>query len=198
MADAADYSRVVLVDMDGVLADFDGAVLEELGPKCPGIRRPTKSHRMRLEFEQYADQIRDVTSAPGFFRNLKPMPDALDGWQRLIALDYQPRICSSPLGSHPDCEQEKRDWLTAFLGQKIAEEAYIVANKCACPGIALIDDIPAIECAGATWHHIVFDQPYNRQSPSPYRLCGWGDERLPRLLGKQREPGGCECGQPRS
>ena len=182
MAATADNTRIVLVDMDGVLADFDRAVIEALRPTCPDIQPPTTSHRIRSQNPQYEAEIRQVTGAPGFFRDLKPIDGAFEGWQRLKDLGYHPRICSSPLVWHTQCEQEKRAWLTAHLGPDVAEEAHIVQNKCTCPGLALIDDIPALACAPAPWPHIVFDHPYNRAAPSPHRLHGWHDEALPKLL----------------
>jgi hypothetical protein len=44
-----DYSRTVLVEMDGVLADLDRAVYEALWLTCPDVRLPTTSHRIRLQ-----------------------------------------------------------------------------------------------------------------------------------------------------
>jgi len=178
----ADSSQVVLVDMDGVLADFDLAVVEALKPTCPDIHVGPSSHRMHLAFPAYAEQIRAVASARGFFRGLKPIEDALAGWRLLEELGYRPRICSSPLVSHPDCEGEKRAWLAETLGEQVAREAHIVRDKCPCPGFALIDDIPSMECASSGWRHIVFDKTYNQQSQAPYRLRGWLDPNLPDLL----------------
>jgi 5'-nucleotidase len=177
-----DNAQVILVDMDGVLADFDRAVVETLRPRCPEIELPTTSHRIRLQFPQYAAEIKAVTSATGFFRDLEPIKGALDGWQRLKDLGYHPRICSSPLFWHKECEQEKRAWLAAHLGPDVAAEAHIVDDKCHCPGLALIDDIPELTCGPAPWPHIVFDHPYNRHAGSPHRLRGWDDPALPDLL----------------
>jgi 5'-nucleotidase len=179
-----DNSRVVLVDMDGVLADFDRAVYEALWLECPDIQLPTTSHRIRLQNPKYDAEIRAVTSAPGFFRDLPPIDGALKGWERLVDLGYHPRICSSPLVSHQACELEKRAWLTEHLGSDVAAEAHIVANKCECPGLALIDDIPELTCGPAPWPHIVFDQAYNRSASSPHRLRGWRDPALEALLTK--------------
>ena len=178
----ADSSLVVLVDMDGVLADFDRAVIEALKPTCPDIRVSAHSHRLHRAFPAYAEQIKTVTSARGFFSGLKPVQHAVAGWRLLAELGYQPRICSSPLAAHPDCEAEKRGWLADLLGEQAAFEAYIVRDKCSCPGIALIDDIPSVECEPSDWEHIVFDMPYNQQSPSARRLRGWLDPKLPDLL----------------
>jgi 5'-nucleotidase len=179
-----DNARVVLVDMDGVLADFDRGVFEALVPTCPDLRLPTTSHRIRLQNPQYDAEIRAVTKAPGFFRDLRPIDAALDGWQRLLDLGYHPRICSSPLVSSTTCEDEKRGWLREHLGADVAAEAHIVQNKCECPGLALIDDIPEVTCGPAPWPHIVFDHAYNRHAPSPHRLRGWRDPELEPLLAK--------------
>jgi len=184
-----DLSNVVLVDMDGVLADFDRHVVELLGVACPELCTATTRTDFYLKqaYPQYAEQIRAVTSAPGFFASLPLIDDAQEGWERIKQAGFVPRICSAPLVSHDACADEKRAWLAVHFGDAVAEEAIIDGRKDAHPGIALIDDRPYLRGSDeAQWQHIVFDTAYNRQIRAP-RLCGWLDPDLPRLLADARE-----------
>src|SRR5262249_42480455 len=136
-----------------------------------------------LAFPEYATQIREVTSAVGFFSGLPPIQNALDGWKRIEDLGYRPRICSSPLNAHPDCEAEKRAWTSGLLGKQAAQDAYITRDKIGVHGLGSISVIPWIEGnKKASWQHVVFDMPYNSNSPIGWRLRGWDDRNLPDLL----------------
>lgn len=86
---------VVLVDMDGVLADFDAAVLDRLPP---GVARVARTHLYLAEdHPEHLTRVESITSRPDFFLELPLVGHALQGWQRLIDAGYRPRICSAPL-----------------------------------------------------------------------------------------------------
>ncbi|MES2971245.1 MAG: hypothetical protein V4702_02920 [Patescibacteria group bacterium] len=181
---------IVWVDMDGVLADFGQGVELELPPHIP-IVRPRKNLYLDLDYPEYSAVVLGIIRAPGFYRKLPPIESALEGWQRLIDLEYDPRVLSSPLQANPACSTEKRDWLKSHFvphfGRKVVDQALFVKDKSSQRGIALIDDHPAIPGAeAADWQHLVFDQPYNAQVETEFRLHGWNDPQLPELLERAR------------
>ena len=178
--------QIVLVDMDGVLADFDGAseaFLRQNYPHVPVAQR--QSFYFRDDYIDTTHQaiLNDLHTSQFFFRDLPEVPGAIEGWQRIIDLGYEPRICSSPLTSNEWCKAEKLEWVEQHLGEEALKTAVITSDKEQVAGIALIDDRPVIKNADqATWQHIVFHQPYNQHIDTDLRLRDWYDENLSAIL----------------
>ncbi|XP_074245058.1 5'(3')-deoxyribonucleotidase, cytosolic type isoform X1 [Saimiri boliviensis] len=106
----------VLVDMDGVLADFETGLLRgfrDRFPREPHV--PLEQRRGFLAREQYralrpdlADKVASVYEAPGFFLDLEPIPGALDAVREMNDLpDTEVFICTSPLLKYDHCVGEK-------------------------------------------------------------------------------------------
>lgn len=179
---------VVLVDMDGVLADFDAELIARIKLRHPHIPllQTQQSFYFSQDYPEYEDDIRNLSDEEGFFASLPLIDHAIEGWQRIIDLGYHPRICSSPKHTNPYSESEKIIWLRRHMvpifGPSIADEAIITKDKHLCDGIALIDDRPEVRSTDeASWQHIIFDRPFNKRTALP-RLNGWRDENLAALL----------------
>lgn len=179
-------SKTVLVDMDGVLADFDGATEAFLRKNHPSVTIAARTNfYFRDDYPDISHQaiINELHGSKGFFQALPPVPHATEGWQRLIDLGYEPRICSSPLAIHEWCKEEKLQWLQIHLGAAAAEAAIIDSKKELYNAIALIDDRPVVKNADvASWQHVLFDQPYNAHIDTKLRLRGWQDPQLGSIL----------------
>jgi 5'-nucleotidase len=177
----------VLLDMDGVLVDWDAGFRREwarFGHDPSKIDRK-KSYAME---DCVAPELRSaaiaVMSQPGFFRDLPPMAGAVEAVEEMIERGFSVLICTSPLPSNPTCPQDKIAWVRKHLGhiefrdqhnnaKKLDAQDIIVMtrDKTFVMGDVLIDDKPLIQgCMRPTWEHIVFGAPYN-ELPS-------GDERL--------------------
>lgn len=177
---------IVLIDMDGVLADFDGATQAHLQTPEIGIPlQPRSNFYYRDDYPDttHVDVINKLHASQHFFRNLPPIPGALEGWQRIEELGYTPRICSSPLHTNEWCKSEKLEWIGQHLGEAAMRDAIIDSRKELYHGIALIDDRPVIKNADqATWQHVVFDATYNHDITTDLRLRGWSDTELEKIL----------------
>jgi 5'-nucleotidase len=178
--------NIVLVDMDGVLADFDAAVLGQLPPV---IERVARTHFYIAEdYPRHVAHVEAITSHQDFFRNLPLVDNALQGWQRLVDAGYNPRICSAPLSRNNQSVQGKLAWLRRHFvpcfGERVVTEAIIDQEKNRYRGLALIDDRPEVDTNNGqtTWCHVVFDHPYNRQSSAALRIQGWDDPHLEDIL----------------
>jgi 5'-nucleotidase len=177
-----------LVDMDGVLAGFDYEVERQLALHHPDIVIPPQRTNFYIsaDYPDHLELVRGISDQEGFFAELPLIEGAIEGWHRIMACGFTPRICSSPISTNPYCEAEKLDWLKRHLvpefGSWVIEQAIITKEKEKVDGVALFDDRPEVANAeDARWQHIVFDQPYNRHIALP-RLRGWLDPNLPQLL----------------
>ncbi|XP_022379078.1 5'(3')-deoxyribonucleotidase, cytosolic type isoform X2 [Enhydra lutris kenyoni] len=108
----------VLVDMDGVLADFEGGLLRGFRRRFPGEPHVALEERRGfLAREQYralrpdlGDKVASVYEAPGFFLDLEPIPGALEAMLEMNNMqDTEVFICSSPLLKYQHCVGEKEE-----------------------------------------------------------------------------------------
>lgn len=96
----------LFLDLDGVLADFDGHYEQHFGVRLP----------------------RSVADPPGmwenirrhgrFYRDMPPMSDALELWTAVAYL--RPTILTGvSYAEVPEAEQHKREWLAEHLGADV-------------------------------------------------------------------------------
>jgi len=193
---AETLSQKVLVDMDGVLFDFDGEVRRRLEVRYPDIQPlqldPPDFYTANNYAKDYQDRVWAISNEQGFVANLPLVDGALLGWERLLAAGYIPQICSTLLPERyaPHCKQEKlaalEDHFVPNFGAWVVETALFTPDKHLARGMALIDDRPAPikHSEEATWEHVIFDRACNRtpESKDYVRLHGWSDPELPEKL----------------
>ncbi|XP_075846182.1 5'(3')-deoxyribonucleotidase, cytosolic type isoform X3 [Microtus pennsylvanicus] len=144
----------VLVDMDGVLADFESGLLQGFRRRFPGEPHvPLEQRRGFLASEQYralrpdlAEKLASVYEAPGFFLNLEPIPGAVDALREMNDMqDTEVFICSSPLRKYDHCVGEKYRWVEQNLGPQFVERIILTRDKTVVMGDLLIDDKDTIQ-----------------------------------------------------
>ena len=159
---------LILLDQDGVLADFEHAFLNAWRERYPDI--PPVEYQNRTSFyilENYPAELRPLAeaiyTAPGFIRNLPPVPGSLEAVKELLALGMDIRICTSPLSQFENCVAEKYLWVEKHLGRAATNRLILTKDKTLIQGDLLIDDKPEIKGAvRPRWKHILYDAPYNR------------------------------------
>lgn len=172
--------KLLLIDQDGVLADFDLGI-REAWLRRYGVPAPLgERHHFYLRDDMapaYHQQLHALYSGVGFFANLPPIEAGLDAIQRLLAAGHDVRICTSPIHDYQHCVTEKFDWVRQHLGESWLSRIVLTKDKTWVRGDILIDDKPQISGSlSPLWQHWLYDQPYNRDSHHPHRVR-WSDER---------------------
>lgn len=112
--------KIVYIDIDDVLADYDSAFRQHL------VDHP------HIEFPQ---------SQKGFFSSLGEIPGAVDAVRALIdSPHYDPFILSAPSVQNPLSYTEKRLWVEEKFGFDFVDRLILCAHKGLLKGDILIDD----------------------------------------------------------
>jgi len=116
--------KILYIDMDGVIVDFDSAV-KKLD---------------KLTYEKY---LRRYDEVPNIFRTMEPMPDAIDSVKTLSKI-YDLYILSSASWSNDSSWSDKIWWLKKYFGDDERSPLYkrliLTHRKNLVRGDILIDD----------------------------------------------------------
>ncbi len=167
-----DSPHIILVDMDGVLANFVQRVWQEYEKRFHPLHIPMDSldQFMIEEFlskklgdPQVAKHVQTIYNEKGFFANLEPISGAIDAIQNLITKGHEIVICTTPLLSNRYCVYEKIEWVERYFGIAVRNKMVQTKDKSLVVGSILIDDHPMpVNAHRAQWSQVVFDQPYNK------------------------------------
>lgn len=159
---------IILVDMDGVIADFEESIVNELKANYPSIPIIEKEKRDKLIKDFYKEEkeiIDKIKNSQNFIKNLKPIEGAIDALKELKEKGHEIFICSSPLSENKYSWQEKYEWILKHLGEDWKKRLILVKDKTLIKADILIDDKPEIKgIKEPSWKHILFEQPYNKNS----------------------------------
>lgn len=171
--------KLILVDMDGVLADFEKAFLDRwkfLYPNKTHI--PLEKRNIFYLKDQYPkEEIKNIYSIileMGFYLNMEPIKGSIEAMHKMLELGHNVLICTSPIRNSNYCVQEKYEWVRRNLGKQWELRLNLVRDKKYMKGDYLIDDKPDIRGeVEPDWEHIVYDQPYNRNITDGRRRMTW-------------------------
>ena len=166
----------ILVDMDGVIADFETGFFNLWCERYPD--RPVIALEDRTDYNlthQYPEEdktpIFRLITSPGFIRSLPPMPGAADALAEMLVLGLEVFICTSPMKRYKNVVLEKYDWVNEHLGSTWVERIIMTRDKTLVRADVLIDDRPEVEGVEVpAWEHVFYDQPYNRSVQGKSRL----------------------------
>jgi 5'(3')-deoxyribonucleotidase len=124
MAERAARRKVVYVDMDGTLVDFES-----------GIARLTS--RERAMYQGRFDEV------PGIFARMDPIPGAIEAFAAL-AEHFDAYVLSTASWLNPSAWAQKLEWVQAHFGHEETSPAYkrliLSHHKDLSRGDVLIDD----------------------------------------------------------
>ena len=164
---------VILLDMDGVLVDWDAGFVKAWGGLSPIDRR--KSYAMEdCVPPEYRERAVEVFHRRRFFAELPPRAGAVDAVRRMVGVGLRVYFCTAPVLTSEWCASEKYEWIIRHFGQSAAVRIIMTSDKTAVRGDVLIDNKPRITGAHVPhWQHIIFDAPYNRAAVDRTRLMAW-------------------------
>ena len=180
-----DKPPVVLIDQDGVVADYEEGFLKlwrQRYPEKPSLELYQRTAlRIEDDYEQLekglGDLVRRVLHEPGFNRHLPVIPGAIRPVVEMLGMGIEVFFCSSPSYNNPTCHQEKVDWFRDHYGLAIAKRLILTTDKTLVRGDILIDDTPSQSgLMTPTWQMVTFTASYNI-SADGLRLCHWSDWR---------------------
>ncbi len=166
----------ILVDMDGVLADFERGFLEKYRKQYPDKPYVLLEERRNFQVkDDYSEELQPLVKAiyqsPGFIRSLPPIAGGLEALCEMAVLGHDLFICTSPLSQYDPCVVEKYHWVDEHLGRDWIKKIILASDKTLIRSDILIDDKPEIKgIATPCWEHILYTQPYNQHVPSKRRL----------------------------
>lgn len=165
--------KVILVDLDGVLADYDGLLGQEFIKKYPDI--PWDSRRKEFELSPEMDKLaKAIVTQPGFFASLAPIAGCIECIKRMDQNGHDVKFCTAPLAEYKYCIPEKYAWIEQHFGKDWTRKVIMTKDKTLIVGDYLIDDKP--EPKGQytpQWIHIVYNQSYNEHVKDKPRLSNW-------------------------
>ncbi len=170
----------ILVDMDGVITDFNGTLTEKfhkIFPERPIV--PLEEITSKDIEDSYPSEdkqrLKEIYQSRGFFRGLKPINGALEA---LADLEKKCElfICTAPLTLYENCVLEKYQWVEEYLGKEFVKKIVMTKDKTLVHGDILIDDRVVTGVRSPSWEHIFYDQPANRKIIDRRRL-NWNNYR---------------------
>lgn len=126
--------RQLFIDLDGVLADFDGFYEEKFGYRPNRLSTENNPEEDKRLWE-------NIYSVDRFYASLPVMPDAMRLW--LGALEIHPNpIILTGISKRPGCAEEKREWVAKYIDKFAKVICCFSKDKrdYGIPGDVLIDD----------------------------------------------------------
>lgn len=159
----------ILVDMDGVIADYDGEFLQRWRGRHPDkFYVPLEERTTFYVKDNYPAELQplvaEILLEPGFFRDMQSVPGAKEALEEMRDKGLDVFICTSPLSAYQNCVLEKYEWVEKVLGPAWVKQIVLTKDKTLIKANFLIDDKPSITGAvdPPEWEHILYDRPYNR------------------------------------
>lgn len=179
-----DYPLHILVDMDGVIANWNKRFLELSSELFPHIDFPFAKEFTNWDLTHGLDAegiaaVYHVMNVSGFYAELEPTPGAAQALNEMLDEGYHVSLCTSPMVTNRTCASDKIFWAEEHIGPGWGKRTIITSDKTVIMGDYLFDDKPEIHGASIpVWEHILFDQPYNRtDNMNRKRITDWANWR---------------------
>jgi len=189
----------ILIDMDGVLCDWEPHFLHHYRKRWPEREFiPLEKRRSFLVRHDYKEQLgitnpNEVYEEPGWFLSLKPVTNAVEMFRYLKSReDLEVFVCSSPITNYKHCVTEKYQWVEQHLGREALSCLMLTKDKTIVNADLLIDDKPTITGKDdPRWFHALFTAAHNtwvtNLTENQQRMDSWDKEFLDDLIDKLKQ-----------
>ncbi|KAJ8607747.1 hypothetical protein CTAYLR_008615 [Chrysophaeum taylorii] len=168
----SDSPIVILVAVDNTLNNFNKQVIEaakksrEIKQRFPIEER---SGVVQENFdEQWRAEVTKIYEAAGYTAALDILTGAKDALDEMLEAGFDVRLVDTP-----ETVADKLAWVKDKLGSHFASRLIAINDKTLLRGDVLIDDKPVAGLLEPTWHHVLYDQPYNENLKEKARLTSW-------------------------
>lgn len=208
--------QILLIDMDGVLADWYKGVMAAMKSQAKWVEQIPYEEILGFNIHEYypkgaQQDVWNAMAKPGLFLGLEPLPGAIESLKDIEAncqSFIEPRILTAPYlrGEGLTSFTDKALWVQSRLGDWWLERLMMARDKTLVHGDYLIDDKPDISGAKVpAWKQLVYPQPWNKtfreSGARSFVWSQWGElkaelkERSCRLFpGKTRYTGNSQGG----
>jgi 5'(3')-deoxyribonucleotidase len=173
----------ILIDLDGVCADFYGRLLDMYNNDFDDdlTRSEITTWALAPAFRKATrEQIRSYMSVPGFWSELQPIEGAVETLYGLHNDGHDLVVVSAAPGDSVIAGKEKFQWVHKHIEFLPHDNIILASRKELVRGDMLFDDgphntevFPGMTC--------MMDAPYNREGTSDFRVKTWAEFK--RLIG---------------
>lgn len=169
-------NKIILIDMDGVLADFESAFLERFRAKFPQhtyipINKRVEFHIHKDYPKELQEDVLSIYTSAGFFQNLPAIDGAVSAVKEIEKKGHYVYFCTTSINQYVNCVLEKYKWIEQKFGYEWTKKIILTKDKTLVYGDILIDDKPEHTGSKApSWAHHLYDAPYNRHVDDKPRL----------------------------
>lgn len=175
------HMALILIDQDGVLANFDKAVdnvLAAHGYDPAELQRTeweTTNDVARVFGEDAARLIDDARWSSGFYRNLEVVEGAVEGVENLLRGGNRVVVCTAPSLENQTCASEKIAWIAEHFPD-LRKSFVVCKDKTLVRGHVLVDDKPDVSGDSTPlWEHMLFRTRGNAHVTHEHLVDGWAE-----------------------
>ena len=165
------YRPVVLLDVDGVIADFDST----MAAACAAVGlSPRKClEGSRLSREEFA-MVKPVLYSPGVVERVATLPGAVDGVKVLDAFCNVYFVAAQCLDHETWC-YERQSWLVDKFGKELGSKVVFTHHKELVQGDIFVDDKEENCSRWRAAHCFASVVQWRKDLPFTFRAAtGWG------------------------
>ena len=162
----------ILLDVDGVLADFHGQTEQDLRAAGGPLDEVYRSWQIQDHLPpEWASWCETQWRQKGWCAKLPVYPDARQGVD-LLRGHHQVLFVTTPMSDAPHWHHEREQWLIQHFGAAPSDVIF-AHDKSKVRGLILVDDKPS-NVAGFGVGGVLWARPYNRQAllTNP-RMSSW-------------------------